>query len=290
MKKIILTSLVLAATVVASAQGQSHKTKLVLSAGLTQDTTITGNQDTVKLKFGTGQVWIIGTDENGAKADSSSAKKEAPKKVEDYAWSGWDGIDVGVSGWFTPTNAIQVDGRKDLELDYKQSVYCAINLLDKRVELIPNRLALVTGLGFQLQTFGMKNNYRMVDSPDSLYGTLDNVRNYKRNSLNANYLTVPLVLQFNTKRNLEEAFHVSAGVMGGYLLSSNFFYKWDENGKTQKEKAEGNYNLNPFQVNAVAEIGFGNYTLVGTYGLNPLFQKDKAPELQSFSVALRIPF
>ena len=290
MKKIILTSLVLAATVVASAQGQSHKTKLVLSAGLTQDTTITGKQDTVKLKFGTGQVWIIGTDENGNKSDSTTAKKEKPKKVEDYAWSGWDGIDVGVSGWFTPTNAIQVDGRKDLELDYKQSVYCAINLLDKRVELIPNRLALVTGLGFQLQTFGMKNNYRMVDSPDSLYGTLDAVRNYKRNSLNANYLTVPLVLQFNTKRNLEEAFHVSAGVMGGYLLGSNMFYKWDENGKTQKEKAKGNYNFNPFQVNAVAEIGFGNYTLVGTYGLTPLFQKDKAPELQSFSVALRIPF
>ncbi|MFM7725526.1 MAG: hypothetical protein ACKO7B_02400, partial [Flavobacteriales bacterium] len=118
--------------------------------------------------------------------------------------------------------------------------------------------------------------------------------------LNANYVTLPVVLQFNTKRNLEKPLHIAVGAIAGYRLGSNMTYKWSEDGRRQRERLRDDYALEPYRLSAIAQIGIGNSIIWAQYDLTMKFNSSDAlpavagasgtPEVYAWSAGINIPF
>jgi hypothetical protein len=90
-----------------------------------------------------------------------------------------------------------------------------------------------------------------------------------KNKLAADYLTVPVMLNFNFTPRRERGFGFSAGVSVGYLYSAR--QKIKENGK--KDKTHSNFDLDPWKVSAIAELQLGPVRLYGSHAFNSMWSK-----------------
>jgi hypothetical protein len=67
--------------------------------------------------------------------------------------------------------------------------------------------------------------------------------------------------------------------------------KYTEGGQKSKEKARGDYHLNPLRWGVTARVGYRALKLYANYYMMPLFKEDMGPELYPFSIGLvLIPF
>lgn len=121
---------------------------------------------------------------------------------------------------------------------------------------------------------------------------------FSKNKINVNYLELPLELRFRTKKTSQK-FRVHAGVKLGYLINAHTKYKGEptadyqgyNNNSTVKKHFTNNEEVNAFRYGAIARIGYGQFNLNAFYALNPLFKKDKGPEMFPISIGLSyIPF
>ncbi len=127
-------------------------------------------------------------------------------------------------------------------------------------------------------SYGLKNNVDISTADSSaIYGMIldDTIRDYSKNKLRASYINIPLMLEFNTSDDNDKSFHVAAGVVGGWKMGSITKQKWEDDNEKYQARRKSDFNLNPFTLDATARIGYKNLTVFATYGLTPLFQKDK---------------
>lgn len=236
--------------------------------------------DTVKVAFGDREIDI--NNDGGVKVKHTDKKKE-------HKFNGhWAGIELGVNGFLNRDLGID-PGEEYLDLKYQKSMNVNINFFEQNINLIRNHVGLVTGLGFSW------NNYRLRD--DVVLTMEDNELNwkgndpypgadYKKSKLTATYLTVPLLLEYQTNsKSKANSFHLSAGAIGGLRIGTHTKNVYQLDGY-QKVKERDDFYLNPFKVDGIVKIGWGIVNLYATMSLNPLFKTDKAPELYPFSVGL----
>jgi hypothetical protein len=169
----------------------------------------------------------------------------------------------------------------------------------KEAEIIKDRLRLAAALGFQFESYAFDKNIRLTDEP-TLQGIEDTIRDYRKNTLNANYVTLPVVLQFNTERNLDKSFHIAVGVIAGYRISSNMTYKWSEDARRQRERLRNDYALEPYRLSAIAQVGIGSAMIWAQYDLTMKFTATdtalmvagakSTPEVYAWSAGINIPF
>lgn len=252
--------------------------------------------DTVKIDLENMTVLVI------KKADASDStltellvngEKEA-KHAEDFEWSGINGFQIGAIGLLTPSGNRAFGDRPDLALNTAGCSMLGFTPFGKEAEIIKDRLRLAAGLGFQFESYAFDKNIRLSEEP-YLQGIEDTIRDYRKNTLNANYVTLPVVLQFNTKRNLEKSFHIAVGAIAGYRISSNMTYKWSEDGRRQRERMRNDYALEPYRLSAIAQVGIGNAMIWAQYDLTMKFTSTdtslgSTPEVYAWSAGLNIPF
>ena len=92
-------------------------------------------------------------------------------------------------------------------------------LFVQRLNLVQHVVNLKYGLGVELNNYRYTEpiRYRDATNPLVVMETVD----YKKNKLAADYVTVPLMLNFNfTPRSNHHGFVIIAGLSGGYLYSS----------------------------------------------------------------------
>ena len=109
-----------------------------------------------------------------------------------------------------------------------------------------------------------------------------------KNKLRAIYFGIPLMIEFNTSKNPDNNFHISAGVVGKILIGEMYKIKYSREGNNYKDKFKQNLYFNTLQADAMLRVGYRNFTLFGTAGLLPLFDEDNAPELYSFAAGIFI--
>ena len=214
------------------------------SSAITEEPIDTLKKDTVNIQMGS-MTFLIITDEDGddtLKFDGTIKKEK--DHAEDYAWCGIDGFQFGAIGLFTKTGAQAFGDRPDLKLNSARCSMLGFTPLGKEAEIIKDRLRIAGGIGFQFESYAFDSNIRLTDEL-GLQGIEDTIRDYRKNTLNVNYVTVPFVLQFNTKSNLDKAFHIAVGAIAGYRLGSNMTYKWSEDGRRQRERLRNDYALEP---------------------------------------------
>jgi hypothetical protein len=272
-----------------------------LTASIMAEPIDTAKKDTVNIKMGSTTFLVITDEESNDTLKLDGGLEPKKEHAEDYEWCGIDGIQIGAIGLFTKEGGRAFSDRPDLKLNSSRCSMLGFTPFGKEAEIISDRLRIAAGLGFQFESYAFDKNVRITDEP-SLQGVEDTLRDYRKNTLNANYLTLPVVLQFNTKRNLDKAFHIALGAVAGYRIGSNMTYKWLEEGRRQRERLRNDYALEPYRISAIAQVGIGNAMIWAQYDLTMKFTAQDAhlmvdvlgakytPKVYAWSAGINIPF
>jgi Outer membrane protein beta-barrel domain len=234
----------------------------------------------------TTDVTLDSMDDDGEEWDADSEKGELTH---------WGGIDFGVNMLMAKDGGLTMDSTNSwLDLDYSRSLSWRINLVEEKIRLYKDYIGIIIGAGLTYNSYGLKNNVDiMTQDSSATYGVAinDTIRDYSKNKFRASYIHVPLMLEFNTSNDNEKSFHVAAGVIGGWKMGSITKQKWEDNDEKYQVRRKADYNLTPFTLDATARIGYKNFTVFASYGLTPLFEKNKGPEVYPITVGLQIvPF
>ncbi len=247
---------------------------------LRQTITVDNGGDTTRIKLGKKTIIIIEDDDD-----------EDDEKGDRNGEGHWAGFGINTNGFLNADGKIATgDAAGFLELDHARSIGFNFNLVEKRFPIFREYVGLTTGLGIQWNRFALKNNVDVMVSADSTYGVENTTVDYKKNVLRSTYLQIPLLLEITTNKDNDKAWHISAGVVGGIRIGSSLKTKWEDAGKTNKDRVKSNYNLNPFEAHATAIVGYGDISLYVNYGLTQVFEKDKGPNIAPVSAGILVNF
>lgn len=146
-------------------------------------------------------------------------------------------------------------------------------------------ISISTGVGMQANDFAFKNgfnNYEFATNPTS------NNYSVRENYLAANYITVPLTIDFN----LNEDFKIHIGAIGGINYNTSrtgFVRSYKENGETTTQQSGSAFSqFNPFKLDAMFGISFDQFTLYANYALTDMFESTYKFQARPFSFGMFI--
>jgi hypothetical protein len=255
--------------------------------GFAQDSTTQTKPDTIKI----GGMVIIR--EPGSKEDRGNKSIHISTRRHDKQSNlstNWWIVDLGFSNFSDKTDytnpAIQTlapgSDADWLKPRFGKSRSVNLWIVMQRLNIAKHVVNLKYGLGLEL------NNYHFEDKTIRLYHNPDPVlvdQSYTglhKNKFAADYLTVPLMLNFNftPKKENNKSFGLSAGVSAGYLYSARQKIK---DGKVHKEK--GDFDLRPFKLSYIAEVTLGPVRLYGSYAFRSMF--DNGLDVTPYNVGFR---
>jgi hypothetical protein len=149
-------------------------------------------------------------------------------------------------------------------------------------------LSLMSGLGIEWHNYRFTNNMtiREIDgmvTQTPIAAVVGDFSKVKRTKFTTTYLNVPLMLRLHFNR-----FFVAAGVFGGYNIGSHTKIVFnDANGSKHKHK---DYNMRTatFEYGYTVRAGWRCIALFTHYYLNPLFDKDKGPQVYPFTIGVSL--
>lgn len=205
----------------------------------------------------------------------------------------WQGIELNLNGLIGSNGGTSLPSNSEhMSINYGvKSMGWNLNLAEKNFHIYKDYINFVTGIGFGFNSYQFKNPIRL--NPDSSFTTyaLDSTISFKKNKLKTSYVQIPLMIEFNTSKKSDRSFHIAAGVIGGYKLNSKTKRTYEINGYEFEEKRKDDFNINPFKLDATARIGYGQFTMFATYSLTELFEPKRGPQVNPFTVGVRIvPF
>lgn len=241
--------------------------------------------DTTNILFGDKKIIIF--DEENEKSKKSNKTKNNNKEIHS-----WAGIGLGVNGFLNASNSLELPASYDyLKLNYSKSLTFNLNLFEKDFHIYKNYVNLVTGFGFEFNHFAFDKAVTLNPDVDYVAGTIDSNVEYKKNKLNASYVTMPLMFAFNSNiANPSKSFHFAAGVVGAYKIGSKTKQEFEINGTEYFVKRKDSYNLNPFRLSATVRAGYGDVYLFATYALTELFDAKGGPRLYPFTAGICLSF
>lgn len=262
---------------------------IICSAATAQTDSIkTKKSDTIRI----GGMVIVKNGKKDKDVNITMGRKNYEKKRNANVSTNWWIVDLGFANYDDKTNygatgAYLVNrpgypalNANDFKLRTGKSVNVNVWIFMQRLNMIKHHVNLKYGLGLEL------NNYRYrTISPLSYkeggqvpytntqtnapFIFRDSVE-FTKNKLAADYLTVPLMLNFTTNPNSKKkGLSISAGVSAGYLYSQRNKQKSSARGK---DINKGDYDLERFKLSYVGEVGVGPVRFYGSYSPKSLYK------------------
>lgn len=185
--------------------------------------------------------------------------------------------------------------KNDFKLRAGKSVNVNIWVFMQRLNLIQHHVHLKYGLGVELNNYRYKSaiNYNEDGQVPYTVNTQTNAPfifrdsiSFSKNKLAADYVTVPLMLNFVTNADeRKNRFGLSVGVSAGYLYSQRNKQVSSERGKL---KNRGDYDLERFKFSYVAEMTLGPVTMYGSY--SPKSMYERSLDIRPFNVGFRFGY
>lgn len=256
------------------------------------------DNDTTRISLGKKKIIII-EDENGNKEEQeveieipeipaipeigSKPKKHKVKTI-------YKGFEIGMNSYMAKPFDTFSPRNNQLQPEYGRSIQLNLNPFEYSLKLYKNYVALTTGLGFTFNRYMFDKNFSLLADVDSFAVVQDSI-SFSKNMLKASYLSIPLMLHFNTHQKNSKSFHFAFGIVQSLRLGSRTKQVWNVSNSKQKDIEKDSFNLNPFRTVATVRMGYGNFNLFAEYGLTTLFRNNRGPELYPFSVGITlIPF
>jgi hypothetical protein len=214
------------------------------------------------------------------------------KKQNANISTNWGIIDVGFSNYIDNTNYGATGNylvnrpdfpdldKNDFKLRTGKSININIWFFMQKLNLVKHYVNLKYGLGLELNNYRYKSSisykegglvpYTINTQQNSPFIFRDSI-GFTKNKLAADYLTVPIMLNFaSNPNNNSKGISVSLGVSAGYLYSQRNKQRSDERGKHINK---GDYDLERFKLSYIAELGLGPVRLYGSYSPQSFYQQ-----------------
>ncbi|MCP2045750.1 outer membrane beta-barrel protein [Pontibacter sp. HSC-36F09] len=219
---------------------------------------------------------------NRAERDSIRTHNEEKKyKATRYNFD----LDLGLNTFLNTDNQ-QVPDLKPLG-----SRYVSLNWhLNSQIGGRKSPFYLMSGLEFAFNNYMFDRNFVIEeDVNDVTYFRREMEIDYDKSKLTHSSVNVPLMPMLKFKRqNGKEGFKIGVGPFAGYRLGAHSKFKFEDGGKTQKEKIRSSYNLSDFQYGLTGVVGYGNLDLFVKYNMNDLFKDNRGPDANVISFGLRL--
>lgn len=209
--------------------------------------------------------------------DDSNSGESSSKRHHPNVSTNWLIFDLGFANWRDKTvygspeaNAyLHADGGPaftsgDLDLKNAKSSNVNIWFFMQKLNLSKHVLNLKYGLGLEMYNYRYETNISYHKSPAYIFR--DTI-SFSKNKLATDYITVPFMLNIDPTPDRRRGFSLSVGVSAGYLYNSRNKQISDSRGK---QKTKGNFDLDPWRLAYIAEMGIGPVRLYGSYSINTL--------------------
>lgn len=263
----------------------------ILLTGICFALTTTAQTDTSKAEQGDtiriGSMIIIKRGDGHSKGDKdvtihSRRNTYKPSNIT----TNWFIVDLGVNqfddktdytsaGIQNPTTGFAPGSDKDwFKLRNGKSINVNIWFFMQKLNVVKHVVNLKYGLGLELNNYHYRKNVIYQTQPTKI--VLDQSTGYSKNKLAADYLTAPIMLNFDLTPGRKNGFGFSAGVSAGYLYSSRQKTKSEANGK---QKVWDDFDLRPWKISYVGELQLGFVKLYGSLATKSMFAKglDQTP-------------
>jgi len=244
-----------------------------------KDTTGQAKSDTIRI----GGMVIIR--KAGSKEDTTQYKprdRKTPKKSN--LTTNWWIFDLGFSNYVDNTvygstaANLYAPGSNKSWFDLKDGKSRNVNIwfFMQKLNVAKHVVNLKYGLGLELNNYYYKQNIRYQANPSAVVNPtrviLDNTsgRTYKKDKLAADYLTVPMMINFNFTPNRHDGFGFSTGISAGYLYSARNKTITSDEGK---KKAKDDFELERWKLSYVAELSLGPVRFYGSYALKNMYER-----------------
>lgn len=284
---------------------------VAMSSKAQTDTVISPITDTLVKKqkpdtIRVGNILIIkknGDSENKAERNTTVELGRSPKKNSKVSTS-WLELDFGFSNYNDQTNygntgsyLVNRPGSQDFSAgDFKlragKSINVNIWIFMQKMSLIKHYVNLKYGMGLELNNYRYKSPISYAENGFIPYSNGQQTSNafifrdsisFSKNKLAADYLTVPLMLNFDTNPNdSKKGITASVGISAGYLYSQRNKQKSDERGKRTNK---GEYDMERFKISYIGELGLGPVRLYGSYSPASMYQNGL--DIRPFNIGFR---
>lgn len=263
------------------------------SAAHNSDTVKVGNFIIIKKNKGTS---TMSDDNSNSRRNYEYRLERRPRRRSNISTNWWI-FDLGFANYRDQTNytAAQAGGylktfraqdgpvnENSMKLMPSKSSNVNIWLFMQKLNLVSHVVNLKYGLGLEMYNFryDTRVSFRKDPAPMAFNDSIA----FTKNKLYVEYLTVPVMLNFNFTPNRRNGFSMSAGVSAGYLTNSRNKQISGERGKV---KYKGDFNFEPWRLAAIGELGLGPVRLYGSYSLNKLQQDVTRIEQYPYTVGIR---
>ena len=210
------------------------------------------------------------------------------KKPENLTTNWWI-FDIGYSGFEDKTNYASPEaqafapGSTEDWFDLRGGKSRSVNIwvLMQRLNMIKHVVNLKYGIGVELNNYFFDDESIRFQKNPTLVTMDPTLKGAKKNKLAADYLTVPLMLNFNFTPERRNGFGFSAGVSAGYMYSARQKVKISDD----KFKVHNDFDLERWKLSYIGEVNLGLVKLYGSYAFQSMWEKglDQTP----YNVGLR---
>jgi hypothetical protein len=223
---------------------------------------------------------------------SLAAQDQTPKKKKetiDLSGRANDHLmlQIGYSGWTgTPDTINLKNPSKALNVYF---------MFDFPFKTNP-KISVGAGLGLSNDNIRFDKTYVGIKETTTTmpFRNLADTNHFKKSKLVTTYLEAPIELRY-TAKPLEsgKSFKFAIGVRAGLLLNAHTRYRalQNKNGNTINDyvmKEASKRYFNTTRISGIARIGYGHFSLFGSYQLTTLFKEGVAAEIRPFAVGLTI--
>lgn len=200
-------------------------------------------------------------------------------KKKKFLSAHWSGVGMGFMNYDDkniPNGALKVSSSHNFTL----------NIASVQKQISNSNWLLVSGFGLEWSRYHFDDNAALtkVDGITVFEKAPEGV-SYKDTKLLAYYLTIPLLLEYQTSH-----FHVSGGLVGflKYYSKSQVKY-YEQEGKVRENKGR-DLNIRPVDVRLRLQVGIDDVSIFGYYAPFSMFPDDKGPDLKTYTIGLMVSF
>ncbi len=192
-------------------------------------------------------------------------------------------VNLAYSNWYNKPDSVKIKG-----FGYNFSTYLCYDFPIKKTNL-----SFAAGLGIHASVVYLDKQVMMLN--DTAFATSGQVRflsdtfGYKRYKFATTYIQAPFELRyFGNANNRNKGFKAAIGVQVGALLGGHTKAASSANGSRINYKTNTKRYLSPWNFAATARMGWGNFSVYGSYNITNVFRDGAGPVITPYSIGLCI--
>ena len=178
-------------------------------------------------------------------------------------------LQVGYDTWVNAPDSVKISG-----LGRSFNAYLCYDF-----PIMKSNFSFAAGVGISSSNVFFKDQEIVLTDTTSYIRFRPETEAYKKYKMSIAYLEAPFELRFfSNKENRNKGFKIGVGLKVGTLLSAHTKGKRTFNNKPIIEKVSTKRYLETWRYAVTGRIGYGNFSVFGSYNLNGLFKVNSGPE------------